>query len=78
MTKTTTTETLGQALIAIRRKYGLSQSQCARLIPGLPVRMLQKYEQQVSEPPAWVQLLLIDALKKNAKKIKLCVDAIPR
>ena len=78
MTKTITTETLGQTLIAIRRKYGLSQSQCARLIPELPLRMLQKYEQQVSEPSLWVQLLLIDALKKNAKKIKSCVDAIPR
>jgi len=75
---TTTTETLGQTLISIRRKYGLSQSQCARLIPELPLRMLQKYEQQVSEPPAWVQLLLIDALKKNVKKIKSCVEAIPR
>jgi len=70
MTTTPTTETLGQTLIAIRRTYGLSQSQCARLIPQMPVRMLQKYEQEVSEPPLWVQLLLIDALKKNAKKIK--------
>ena len=67
---TTTTETLGQTLISIRRKYGLSQSQCARLIPGMPVRMLQKYEQHVSEPPVWVQLLLIDALIKNVKMIK--------
>ena len=78
MTKTTTTQPLADKLIAIRRKYGLSQSQCARLIPELPLRMLQKYEQQVSEPPAWVQLLLIDALKKNVKKIKSCVEAIPR
>jgi len=71
MTKTTTTtETLGQTLISIRRKYGLSQSQCARLIPEMPLRMLQKYEQEVSEPPVWVQLLLIDALKKNVKMIK--------
>jgi DNA-binding transcriptional regulator YiaG len=71
MTKTTTNpETLGQTLIAIRRKHGLSQSQCARLIPGLPVRMLQKYEQHASEPPVWVQLLLIDALLKNVKMIK--------
>jgi len=71
MTKTTTTtETLGQTLISIRRKYGLSQSQCARLIPGMPLRMLQKYEQEVSEPPVWVQLLLIDALIKNVKMIK--------
>jgi DNA-binding transcriptional regulator YiaG len=67
MTNTPTTETLGQTLIAIRRKYGLSQSQCARLIPGLPVRMLQKYEQHVSEPPVWVQLLLIDALLTAAR-----------
>jgi DNA-binding transcriptional regulator YiaG len=66
---TTTTETLGQTLIAIRRKYGLSQSQCARLIPGLPVRMLQKYEQHVSEPPVWVQLLLIDALLTAARSL---------
>ena len=77
MTKTTAAQPLADKLIAIRRKYGLSQSQCARLIPQMPLRMLQKYEQQVSEPPAWVQLLLIDALKRNAKKIKLCVDAIP-
>ena len=77
MTKTTAAQPLADKLIAIRQAYGLSQSQCARLIPELPLRMLQKYEQQVSEPPAWVQLLLIDALKKNAKKIKLCVDAIP-
>ena len=77
MIKTTTTQPLADKLITIRRKYGLSQSQCARLIPQLPLRMLQKYEQQVSEPPLWVQLLLIDALKKNAKKIKSCVDAIP-
>ena len=77
MTKTTTAQPLADKLIAIRRKYGLSQSQCARLIPQLPLRMLQKYEQGVSEPPAWVKLLLIDALKKNAKKIKSCVDAIP-
>jgi DNA-binding transcriptional regulator YiaG len=70
MTNTPTTETLGQTLIAIRRKYGLSQSQCARLITGMPLKMLQKYEQHVSEPPVWVQLLLIDALIKNAKKIK--------
>ena len=77
MTKTTTTQALADKLIAIRLKHGLSQSQCARLIPEMPLRMLQKYEQQVSEPPLWVQLLLIDALKKNAKKIKLCVDAIP-
>ena len=70
MTKTTTTtETLGQTLIAIRRKHGLSQSQCARLIPGLPVRMLQKYEQHVSEPPVWVQLLLIDALLTAARSL---------
>ena len=67
---TTTTETLGQTLISIRRKYGLSQSQCARLIPEMPLRMLQKYEQEVSEPPVWVQLLLIDALLKNVKMIK--------
>ena len=77
MTKTTTAQPLADKLIAIRRKYGLSQSQCARLIPELPLRMLQKYEQQVSEPSLWVQLLLIDALKKNAKKIKSSVDAIP-
>ena len=77
MTKTTTAQPLADKLIAIRRKYGLSQSQCARLIPELPLRMMQKYEQGVSEPPLWVQLLLIDALKKNAKKIKSCVDAIP-
>ena len=78
MTKTTTTtETLGQTLIAIRRKYGLSQSQCARLIPEMPLRMLQKYEQHVSEPPVWVQLLLINALLKKVKKIKSSVDAIP-
>jgi DNA-binding transcriptional regulator YiaG len=77
MTKTTTTQPLADKLIAIRQAYGLSQSQCARLIPELPLRMLQKYEQGVSEPPTWVQLLLIDALKKNAKKIKSCVDAIP-
>jgi DNA-binding transcriptional regulator YiaG len=77
MTKTTTTQALADKLIAIRLKHGLSQSQCARLIPEMPLRMLQKYEQQVSEPPLWVQLLLIDALKKNVKKIKLCVDAIP-
>jgi DNA-binding transcriptional regulator YiaG len=71
MTKTTTTtETLGQTLIAIRRAHGLSQSQCARLIPEMPLRMLQKYEQEVSEPPVWVQLLLIDALIKNVKMIK--------
>jgi DNA-binding transcriptional regulator YiaG len=67
---TTTTETLGQTLISIRRAHGLSQSQCARLIPGLPLKMLQKYEQEASQPPAWVQLLLIDALIKKAKKIK--------
>jgi DNA-binding transcriptional regulator YiaG len=77
MTKTATTQALADKLIAIRRKYGLSQSQCARLIPELPLRMLQKYEQQVSDPPAWVQLLLIDALKKNVKKTKSSVDAIP-
>jgi DNA-binding transcriptional regulator YiaG len=70
MTKTTTTETLGQTLISIRRKYGLSQSQCARLIPEMPLKMLQKYEQEGSEPPLWVQLLLIDALIKNVKMIK--------
>jgi len=71
MTKTTTTtETFAQTLISIRRKYGLSQSQCARLIPEMPLRMLQKYEQEVSEPPVWVQLLLIDALLKNVKMIK--------
>ncbi len=70
MTNTTTTDTLGQTLIAIRRTHGLSQSQCARLIPEMPLRMLQKYEQHVSEPPVWVQLLLIDALIKNAKMIK--------
>jgi DNA-binding transcriptional regulator YiaG len=70
MTRTTTTETLGQTLIAIRRAHGLSQSQCARLIPEMPLRMLQKYEQEVSEPPVWVQLLLIDALIKNVKMIK--------
>ena len=70
MTKTTTTQPLADKLIAIRRKYGLSQSQCARLIPGLPLKMLQKYEQHVSEPPVWVQLLLIDALIEKAKKIK--------
>jgi DNA-binding transcriptional regulator YiaG len=78
MTKTTTAQPLADKLIAIRRKHGLSQSQCARLIPQMPLRMFQKYEQQVSEPPAWVQLLLIDALKKNAKKIKSSVDAIPQ
>jgi hypothetical protein len=39
--------------------------------------MLQKYEQEASEPPVWVQLLLIDALMKKAKKIKPSVDAIP-
>ena len=77
MTKTTAAQPLADKLIAIRRKHGLSQSQCARLIPEMPLRMLQKYEQQASEPPVWVQLLLIDALKRNAKKIKLCVDAIP-
>jgi DNA-binding transcriptional regulator YiaG len=77
MTKTATTQALADKLIAIRRKYGLSQSQCARLIPEMPLRMLQKYEQQVSEPPLWVQLLLIDALKKNVKKTKSSVDAIP-
>jgi DNA-binding transcriptional regulator YiaG len=78
MTKTTTnTETLGQTLISIRRAHGLSQSQCARLIPGMPLKMLQKYEQHASEPPVWVQLLLIDALIKKAKKIKSSVDAIP-
>ena len=77
MTKTTAAQPLADKLIAIRQAYGLSQSQCARLIPELPLRMLQKYEQGVSEPPAWVQLLLIDALKKNAKKIKSSVDAIP-
>jgi DNA-binding transcriptional regulator YiaG len=76
-TTTTTTETLGQTLISIRRKHGLSQSQCARLIPGMPLKMLQKYEQHASEPPVWVQLLLIDALIKKAKKIKSSVDAIP-
>lgn len=71
MTKTTTTpETFAYALISIRRKYGLSQSQCARLIPEMPLKMLQKYEQEGSEPPLWVQLLLIDALLKNAKMIK--------
>ena len=70
MPATPTTETLAATLIAIRRKYGLSQSQCARLIPGLPLKMLQKYEQEGSEPPLWVQLLLIDALIKKAKKIK--------
>lgn len=70
MTKTTTAQPLADKLIAIRRKYGLSQSQCARLIPELPLRMLQKYEQGVSEPPLWVHLLLIDALIKKAKKIK--------
>jgi len=71
MTKTTTTtETLGQTIIAIRRKHGLSQSQCARLIPEMPLKMLQKYEQHASEPPVWVQLLLIDALLKNVKMIK--------
>jgi DNA-binding transcriptional regulator YiaG len=70
MTNTPTTETLGQTLIAIRRAHGLSQSQCARLIPMMPLKMLQKYEQEASEPPAWVQLLLIDALIKNAKMIK--------
>ena len=78
MTKTTTAQPLADKLIAIRLKHGLSQSQCARLIPEMPLRMLQKYEQQVSEPSLWVQLLLIDALKKNAKKIKSSVDAIPR
>lgn len=77
MTATPTLQPLADKLMAIRRKHGLSQSQCARLIPELPLRMLQKYEQQVSEPPAWVQLLLIDALRKNVKKIKSCVDAIP-
>lgn len=77
MPTTPTAQPLADKLIAIRRKYGLSQSQCARLIPEMPLRMLQKYEQQVSEPPLWVQLLLIDALKKNVKKIKSCVDAIP-
>jgi DNA-binding transcriptional regulator YiaG len=71
MTKTTTTtETFAQTLISIRRTYGLSQSQCARLIHEMPLRMLQKYEQHASEPPVWVQLLLIDALIKKAKKIK--------
>jgi DNA-binding transcriptional regulator YiaG len=68
MTKTTTAQPLADKLIAIRLKHRLSQSQCARLIPELPLRMLQKYEQQVSEPPAWVQLLLIDALKKKCEK----------
>jgi hypothetical protein len=44
----------------------------------MPLKMLQKYEQHASEPPVWVQLLLIDALIKKAKKIKSSVDAIPR
>ena len=70
MTNTPTTEKQGQSLISIRRAHGLSQSQCARLIPGMPLKMLQKYEQEASEPPVWVQLLLIDALIKKAKKIK--------
>lgn len=70
MTNTTTPETFAHTLIAIRRKYGLSQSQCARLIPMMPLKMLQKYEQEGSEPPVWVQLLLIDALIKNVKMIK--------
>jgi len=66
-----------QSLVDFRTRYSLTQSQCAALIPHFSVRMLQKYEQHASEPPVWVQLLLIDALIKKAKKIKSSVDAIP-
>jgi DNA-binding transcriptional regulator YiaG len=59
-----------QSLVDFRTRYSLTQSQCAALIPHFSVRMLQKYEQAASEPPVWVQLLLIDALLKNVKMIK--------
>ena len=68
MTTTPTTKpTLADTLIAIRRAYGLSQSQAAYLIPHMPLKTLQKYEQQGSEPPTWVQLLLIDTLIKKCQ-----------
>jgi len=66
-----------QSLVDFRTRYSLTQSQCAALIPHFSVRMLQKYEQHASEPPVWVQLLLIDALLKNVKMIKSVLASVP-
>jgi len=59
-----------QSLVDFRTRYNLTQVQCAALIPHLSVRMIEKWESEGSEPPPWVQLLLIDALIKNVKMIK--------
>jgi len=55
------------ALIQIRSEHGLTQLQCAELIERFPFKMLQKYEQRASQPPPWVQILLIDALNNKLK-----------
>jgi hypothetical protein len=60
----TSVTALSKALISFRIRAGLSQSQTVALIERLPLKTLQKYEQGGSEPPAWVQTLLIDALEK--------------
>ena len=51
-----------ESLRNFRYQHGLSQTECAALIVCLSTRMIQKWEQGISEPPLWAQGLLLNAL----------------
>ena len=50
-------------LRAARARLNLSQTECARLIPPLSVRVLQNWERGRNTPPEWAQPLIIYALE---------------
>lgn len=51
------------AIKLARKEAGLSQAGVQTKL-GIPVRTLQNWEEGTRTPPAWLEKLIIDALKK--------------
>ena len=57
--------TFSDLLRAERARLNLSQTECAALIPPLPVRTLQCWEIAQRTPPDWAQPLILAHLRRH-------------